>query len=677
LNDRYPPTRIDNVGEDFHGVMVVDPYRWLEDADSAEVRAWTDAQNAFTRSSLDALPDREALKARLDALLEIGSLGTPAPVKGRYFFTRREGKQNQPILYVRDSVDGPERVLIDPNALSADGIVALDWWYPSRDGRVLAYGLSRDGTEQSTLYLLDVATGAALSDTIARTRACALTWLPDASGFYYTRYPVAGSVPSGEESYHRHVFFHALGSDPAMDPEVFGAGRAPEDWPHVRLSPGGRWLVVTVSQGWSRSEVYFKDREGDGPFIPLAVGVEALFHVSVRDDFFYVHTNDGAPRYRLFRVDPTNPPREQWREILPEKEDVLESVVVVGGRLLTVYMVRAASRLRWFDGEGKLVREVPLPTLGSISGLGAEWDGDELFFGFQSFTVPPGIYRLDLQTTNISLWGRVEAEVALDEYEIEQRSYPSKDGTEIDVFLAHRKGLVRDGNAPTILYGYGGFNISLTPGFNPSRFAFLERGGLLAVANLRGGGEKGEQWHRAGMLAHKQNVFDDFIAGAEWLIREHYTRSEKLAIWGGSNGGLLVGAALTQRPELFRAVVCQVPLLDMLRYHHFLIARLWIPEYGSAADPEQFRTLAAYSPYHQVHEGIRYPAVLLATAESDTRVDALHARKMAARLQAASSGGLVLLRLERRAGHGAGKPRAKVAEELADVYGLLFWQLGC
>jgi prolyl oligopeptidase len=673
----YPPARTDNVVDTLHGVEVRDPYRWLEDADSPAVNDWVERQNQYTRSVLEPLADRDRVHARLDALLRIGSIGTPAPRRGRYFYTRRDGTQNQPVLYVREGLRGPDRALVDPNTLAADGTVALDWWYPSRDGKLLAYGLSRDGNEQSTLHVLDATTGQPLPDTIARTRACSVAWLPDASGFYYTRYPAAGSVPKGEDNYHRHVFLHRLGDDPAQDAEVFGEGRKAEDWPNVSLSPDGRWLVVTVEQGWTRSEVFFKDRAQDTPFRPLVENVEALFGVTVRNDRFYVHTNEHAPRYHVFRVDPLRPGRDDWKEIIPEGDDVLDAVVAIGDTLIAHHMHRAASRLQLLDPDGRPVEEVTLPTLGSVAGLGGEWDGTELLFGFQSFTVAPSIYRLDLKTRTAELWEQVRADIDFGAYEVEQATYRSKDGTPVSMFLAHRKGLRKDGRTPTLLYGYGGFNVSLTPGFAASRFLFLERGGLLAVPNLRGGGEYGEAWHQAGMLGKKQNVFDDFLAAAEWLLDEGYTDREHLAIQGGSNGGLLVGAALTQRPDLFRAVVCQVPLLDMLRYHKFLIARLWIPEYGSADDAEQFGWLRAYSPYHHVRDGTAYPAVLLATAESDSRVDALHARKMVARLQAATSSGRpVLLRLETKAGHGAGKPRAKVLDELTDTWSFLFWQLG-
>jgi prolyl oligopeptidase len=674
----YPPSRVEKLVETLHGVEVADPYRWLEDGGSPEVRDWTEKQNACTRSLLDALPARDRIQTRLGALLEIGSLATPVPVKGRYFYTRRDGQQNQPILYVREDAARKDRILLDPNQLAADGSVAIDWWYPSRDGKLLAYGLSKDGTEQSTLYLLEVATGKGIPETIEQVRACSVAWLPDSTGFYYTRYPRPGSVPEGQENYHRHVYLHRLGDEPADDVKVFGDGRAPEDWPNVALSPDGRWLVVTVQQGWTKSEIYFKDTTKKGaPFVPLVEKVNALFSVVVRNDRFYVHTNDQAPRYRVFEVNPLEPEREEWVEIIPEGKDVLDTIASIGDTLVTLSLHRASSRLQLHDRNGNRLREVELPMLGTVTGLGGEWNGSELLFGFQSFTLPPSIYRVDLKNHRMESWERLTAEIDFGTYEVEQVSYRSRDGTPVSMFLAHKKDIVRDGKTPALLHGYGGFNHSLTPSFNAARFLFLEKGGLLAIANLRGGGEQGEEWHQAGMLGRKQNVFNDFVAAAEWLMAQGWTDREHLAIQGGSNGGLLIGAAVTQRPELFRAAVCQAPLLDMLRYHRFQVARLWIPEYGSSEDPEQFRWLHAYSPYHRVRDRTPYPALLLMAAEGDTRVDPLHARKMTARLQAATSSEQpILLRLETKAGHGAGKPRTRLLEELTDTWSFLFWQLG-
>ena len=673
----YPPTSGGDEVETLHGESIPDPYRWLEQGDDPRTQAWTASQNALTESLLAAVPARARLRARLDELLSIGALSTPEPVAGRYFYQRRDGRQNQPVLYVREGRDGEDRVLIDPNHLDAQGTTALDWFYPSEDGRLLAYGLSENGSEQSLLHVLEVDSGAPLPDRIPRTRSADLAWLPDGSGFYYTRYPAEGEVPEGEEHYHRSVFFHRLGTDSARDPLIFRPAEK-EHWPGVGLSPDGRWLVIGVARTFDQTDLYLQDLVARTPPVPVAKDVPATFDGEVVRGRLYLRTNLDAPTYRLYLVDPERPAREGWREIVPPRTDaVLDGFRITGSTLALSYLERAASRLRLADLEGNGVREVALPTIGSLFGLSGEWDGDELYYGFTSYTVPPTVYRLALPAGTTELWRRVDADLDPSRYEVRQVGYPSRDGTEVTMFVVHRTGLPRDGANPVYLSGYGGFNISMTPAFSRSLLLWLERGGVVAIPNIRGGGEYGEAWHQGGMLGHKQNSFDDFIAAAEWLMRERYTRPERLAAAGGSNGGLLMGAVLTQRPELFGAVVIQVPLLDMLRYHRFLIARLWIPEYGSAEDAEQFRWLRAYSPYHHVRDGVRYPAVLLATAESDTRVDPMHARKMAARLQAATSSDRpVLLRLEARAGHGAGKPLNKVLDELTDTWTFVFWQLG-
>jgi prolyl oligopeptidase len=678
----YPLTKTDNVADVLHGIKIVDPYRWLEDGKSADTLAWVEEQNKLTQTILGKVPGRDKIRERLSNLLEIGSLGTPTPRKGRLFYTKREGTQNQPVLYVR--IDGKDRVLLDVNALAKDGTVALDWYFPSHDGMLLAYGLSKDGSEVSTLYVREVDTGKDLADKVERTRACSLAWYPDSKGFYYTRYPAKGEVPEGKENYYRRVYSHALGEDPKRDPLIFGDGRNPEDWPTVALSPDGKWLGVSVFQGWAKSEAFVSNRQGrDDRFYPIAQNLPALTDLTVRNDRFYIHTNLEAPRFRLYEIDPAKVApdkwgdRTQWREIVPQQKDKLENVAAIGDFLIVEYMHDAANELKILDRGGKLVENIKLPTLGTIAGLGGEAEGSELFYGFQSFAVAPSVYRIDLTTRKPDLWGRVETPIKPNDYVTEQVKYLSKDGTPVPMFLTYKKGLKKDGSNPTLLYGYGGFNISLTPTFATTRFLFLEKGGVLAIANLRGGGEYGEDWHRAGMLQKKQNTFDDFIAAAEWLIANKITTKDKLAIQGGSNGGLLMGAVTTQRPDLFKAVVCQVPLLDMTRYHKFLIARLWIPEYGNPDKEEDFKWIYAYSPYQKVKEGTTYPAMLITTAASDSRVDPLHARKMAARLQAASSGtGPILLRQETRAGHGAGKPRGLILDEQTDIWSFLFSQLG-
>jgi prolyl oligopeptidase len=673
----YPPTRTTDAVESLHGETIPDPYRWLEDGESPDTRAWTEAQNALTRSYLDAVPGRARLRARLDQLLAIGAIGVPTPARGRYFYQRRDGRQNQPVLYLREGVHGEDRAVVDPNALDPGGTVALDWYYPSDDGRLLAYGLSENGSEQSVLHVLDVDSGVARPDRIPHTRAADLAWLPDATGFYYTRYPAPGDAPEGEEHYHRAVHFHRLGSDPAGDPVVFKPAEK-EHWPGVGISPDGRWLVIGVARTFDQTDLYLQDRRSGAPPVAVAKDLPASFEGEVAHGQLFMRTNLEAPTYRLYAVDPERPAREHWREIVPPRADaVLEGVRISARHLALSYLERASSRLRLADHGGGGLREVALPTIGSLFGAGTEWDGNELFYGFSSYTVPPGVHRVDLETGAAELWRGVEADVDPRRYEVGQVTFRSRDGTEVSMFLVHLAGLRRDGTNPVYLTGYGGFNISMTPAFSRSLLLWLESGGVVAIPNIRGGGEYGERWHQEGMLGQKQNSFDDFIAAAEWLIAQGYTTPARLAAAGGSNGGLLMGAVLTQRPELFRAVVVQVPLLDMLRYHRFLIARLWIPEYGSAEDPAQFPWLRAYSPYHHVRDGVAYPAVLLATAESDTRVDPMHARKMAARLQAATSSSRpVLLRLESRAGHGAGKPLSKVLEELTDTWAFVFSELG-
>jgi prolyl oligopeptidase len=664
--------------ETIHGVEVPDPYRWLEDGESAEVRAWTAAQNVHTRAHLEARPGRQATRERLARLLAIGTLGTPVGRGERVFHTRREAGQDQPVLYVRTGSQGADRALVDPNTTGPDRTATIDWWYPSEDGALVAYGMSTSGDEKSTLRIVRSDTGEHLPDVIPHTRYCSLAWLPDGSGFYYTRYPAPGEVPAGEENYNRHVYLHRLGDDPARDPKIYGQQRDPREMIEISISPEGRWLVLTVHEGWSRSDLYAMDlKTEERPLVTVAEGIDALFGGQAIGDTLYLLTNHEAPRYRLFAVDLRRPQRERWRALIPQKEAVLSQAVVAGGRIVAHYLQDAASRIVVHDLDGRPVRDVPLPALGTVETVTGRHDGTDAFWGFSSFTVPPAVYRYDVRTGSVERWRQVASDVDLSGVEVRQVFYPSRDGTRVSMFLVHRKGLKRDGRNPTILFGYGGFNVSETPVFSRATVLWLERGGVYALANLRGGGEYGEGWHRAGMRDRKQNVFDDFLAAAEWLIKKKYTRSERLAIYGGSNGGLLVGAAMTQRPDLFRAVVCAVPLLDMVRYHHFRIAKLWVPEYGSAEKPDEFRWLHAYSPYHRVRDGLRYPAVLLTTAESDSRVDPMHARKMAALLQAATASGRpVLLRTETRAGHGAGKPVSKLIDEATDTWTFLAWQLG-
>jgi prolyl oligopeptidase len=677
-----PKAKVEPVEDSVQGHKIVDPYRYMEDAANPETQAYVRAEMAYTRSLLDPLPGRDKINARLEKLLTIGTIGAPQLGGRFYFYTRREGMQNQPVLYVREGLNNPDRVLVDVNQMAADGTVALDWWFPSEDGKYVAYGTSASGSEESTLHIIAAATGNVLPDAIERTRFSSVAWKNDNSGFYYTRHPRKGDVPAGEEVYHVKVFYHALGTDPKNDPLIFGEGRNAQDIPAVNLSEDDRWLLITVFEGWTKSEMYLQDLKAGTPPVEMTTGKNFLYSADLLKGKLYITTNEDASRYRVFVADAANPKRDNWKEIIPQSDAVLQGANVVGGKLYAQYERNATSQLKLFDLEGNKLADIALPTIGNVFSSGGKWDKDEMFLGFQSFTVPPSVYRYDLVNDKLSLWAKVDApSVDPSLYEVKQVWYNSKDGTRVPMFIVSKKGLAKDGKNPTLLTGYGGFNVSVSPTFSRSAYLWMEHGGIFASANLRGGSEFGEDWHRAGMLDKKQNVFDDFIAAGEYLISEKYTDKDHLAIQGGSNGGLLMGAMITQRPDLFRAVVCQVPLLDMLRYQNFQIAKLWIPEYGSAEDATQFNWLYAYSPYHHVKEGVEYPAILFMTADTDTRVDPMHAKKMAALMQSEAKNGAsrdrpILLRIETKAGHGAGKPVTKQIEEYTDIYSFLFWQLG-
>ncbi|HEV7500907.1 MAG TPA: prolyl oligopeptidase family serine peptidase, partial [Vicinamibacteria bacterium] len=544
-----------------HGVEVRDPYRWLEDGEADEVRQWSEAQGRHTRAALDAIPFTAAIRERLRVLFSIGLVSAPIVRGDRYFHQRRTGDQEQPVLYLRQGRDGADRVLLDPAALAEDRTSALDWYHPSDDGRLLAYGVSEGGSEKSVLRVRDVDTGRDLADVIPHTRACSLEWRPDGSGFFYTRYPEPGSVPAGEENYHRRVYEHVLGRDGREDPLVFGGDRPPEDWPSVHLSPDGRRLAVSVSRGWTRTDVYLRDLSSPGAgFVTVIEGVDAIFGVDLRNDRLYLQTNLEAARGRLVAADLDRPGPESWRDVLPEGPDVLEGTALIGDWIVAVWLRDASSRVTLHARDGALLHEVALPVIGSVAGLTGEWDGREAFLGFTSYAVPPTVYRLALPDPALELWARAPGEIATDRFRVRLVHYPSRDGTLVSMFLVDTRDRATDGRGAALLTGYGGFNVSHTPAFGRGVIQFLEQGGLYAVAHLRGGGEYGEEWHREGMRDRKQNVFDDFLAAGDFLIQEGHAARGRLAVMGGSNGGLLVGAALTQRPGLFRAVVCQVPL---------------------------------------------------------------------------------------------------------------------
>ena len=662
--------------------LPADPFAYLENGDDPRTKEWTAGENARTRAALQALPGRDALARRFDALLAIGSLGLPVERGGRYFFMARDGRQNQAVLRVRE--DRVERTLIDPAALDPSGLTALDWWYPSPNGTYVAYGLSRNGDERSTLYLLDTARGVAFGEEIPDTRYTALTWLRDERAFFYTRYP-----PGGE--YGSKLYLHALGADWRDDPLIFGEGRAPEEFLSATLSLDGRWLAVTANRGWAASDVYVADLRAAEPyrFIALAEGRDALFDVRFRGDELLIRSNEGAPRYRLLSVPAASPVLDGARIVVEEDpEATLEDFAVARGGIALAYLrdVSAQIELSYEDGTRNRLRADSLTDASgpfSVMGLSAREDSPNVFVLAVSYLQPPRVSQLtlirngDVRALATTTWAEIASPLRAADYTVVQHWIASKDGTRVPMFVIANAATPLDGTAPAVLHGYGGFNVSLTPSFQPSLVPWLDAGGVYAIANLRGGGEFGEAWHRAGMLENKQNVFDDFIAAAEYLGSAKIADPKRIGIVGGSNGGLLVAAAETQRPDLFAAVICAVPLTDMLIYQKFLIARLWIAEYGDPENPAAAAWLSAYSPYQNVRDGVAYPPTYVVTAESDTRVDPCHARKFAARLrQASSSGAPVLLYVEPNAGHGIGKPRAKQLEELVDRWSFFGAHLG-
>jgi prolyl oligopeptidase len=672
----WPSTRRQDLVDTIHGVPVADPFRWLENESDPEVQAWMEAQDAYARAELAKLPGREALAARLRELFYYDAISAPIHRKGRYFFSRKHADKEKTIVYWRAGERGAERVLFDPNQWSADGSRGLGGWSASHDGAHVAYAVKLNNSDESETKIRDVAAGTDLPDTIPGTKYGGISWAPDGKGFYYTWVPpVSAAVTVADRPGLAELRFHRLGTDPATDPVIYPATKNPQTFVSGSISRDGKWLVVLIQHGWRSTDIYFKDaRAPRAAWTPLVAGVDAVFNVEVWRDRFYVTTNHEAPRYRVFEVHPRKPERAAWKQLVAESESTLQNLDVVGEHLVLTYLRNAASEVQIHTLGGKLVRKLDLPPLGTSGGISGNPDEDTGYLAYTSFTEPQVIYQTSIRSGQVSEWARVKLPVDTRELVAEQLFYPSKDGTKISMFVLHKKGLPKTGKQPTILYGYGGFNVSLTPSFASSRAVWLERGGVYAIPNLRGGGEYGEEWHRAGMLLNKQTVFDDFIAAAEALIREGWTSPAHLAISGGSNGGLLVGAAMTQRPELFKAVVCAVPLLDMLRYHLHGSGKTWISEYGSADDRAQFQALRAYSPYHRAIElgQQRYPAVLFDSADHDDRVDPMHARKLAAQLQHTQlADAPVLLRIERNAGHGGADMVKSQVERLTDQLALL------
>jgi prolyl oligopeptidase len=677
----YPPTRTVDHTDDYHGTTVADPYRWLEDVDSEETAAWVAAQNAFTFGFLESIGARETFRERLTELWDYEKFGTPFREGGRTFWFRNDGLQNQSVLYVQDDADAEPRVLLDPNALSEDGTVALGGIGISRDGRHLAWATSVSGSDWRTWFVRDIATGEDLDDRVEWSKFSDASWDAEGEGFFYSRYPAPREGEAFEESNKKHmIYYHRLGTDQAADELVYD-GREGRNWIlGGEVSEDGRYLVISVWPG-SASErgLFYLDLEDPAAGVVELLGEFDAIHEFVGNDgaTFFVKTNRDAPKYRLVAIDLGDPGPEAWRTLIPEGEDPLDGVAVLNHEFVVTTMRDVASVVKRYRLDGTAKGAIELPGLGTVSGFAGHPGDTETFYSFNSFLSPGEIYRYDFRTGASELFRKPEVAFDFASCEVEQVFYPSRDGTRVPMFLVHRRDLEPDGANPTLLYAYGGFNQSLKPRFRPELLPWLEAGGIYASANLRGGGEYGEKWHQAGMLDRKQNVFDDFIAAAEFLIREGYTNPNRLAIYGGSNGGLLVGAVVNQRPELFGAAIPAVGVMDMLRFQEFTIGWAWTGEYGSSADPDMFPVLYGYSPYHNLKNGVEYPAVMVTTADHDDRVVPGHSFKYAARLQAAQAGNLpVLIRIQTRAGHGAGKPTAMVIEETADRYAFLHAVLG-
>lgn len=664
-----PATRMDNVTDDYFGTKVTDPFRWLEDQNSAETRAWIDKENEYTNSIIGKLPGRDALRSRLSALFKVDSIGMPTEHGGRYFFSKRAANEDQAKLYMRQRATGQDEVLVDPMPLSADHTSSVHFDAISNDGLMIAYAVQQGGADESTPHFMEVATRRELTDTFPVARYSGLSFTATKDGVYYTYQTKAGP----------RTFWHKFGTATSDDPQIFGNDVGPEKIIGSGITDDGNYLILEVIYGASndRTDVYYKDLRTNGAITPIVNDVAASFSADEGGDHFYLETNWNAPKNRIVSVDLAHPEKANWKTIVPEGDVPIQGMSLVSGKVCVVYSKNASTLLKVFDTDGKLVRDISLPTIGSASGLSGRFDSNETFYSFNSFFVPPTIYRYDVNAGTQTVWARRNVPVDSSKFTMQQVWYKSKDGTKIPMFVAHLKGLKLDGKNPTYLTAYGGFNVDLEPSYSGTAVAWMEQGGVYAVPNLRGGGEFGDDWHHAGMLEKKQNVYDDFYAAADWLIANQYTNTSRLAIEGGSNGGLLMGAAVTQRPDLFAAVICAFPLLDMLRYQNFLVARYWVPEYGSSEDAKQFPFIYAYSPYQHVKKGAKYPAVLFVTGDSDTRVAPLHARKMAALMQAdAAPGKPILLKYDTKAGHSGGAPINKQVDDTTDEMSFLFWQLG-
>jgi len=665
----YPDTPALDVVETLHGRVIHDRYRWLEDGSDDKVKAWVAAEDAFARARLAKLPERDAIAARLAQLFYVDSESAPRREGARYFWSHRKAKQEKSVVYWKQGKTGASKVLLDPNEWSTDGSVSLGSWVPSHDGAHVAYLQKEHNSDEATLHVMEVATGKVSTvDVIDGAKYAGVSWTPRGDGFYYTRLPPVGAVAVADRPGYAEARFHKLGEEPKKDRLVHEATHDAKSFIGSELSRDGHFLLFYVQHGWTSTDVFYKDlRRGTEPktWTPLVVGQPHKYNVWVYKDRFYVDTDDGAPNHRVMRIDPAKPDRSAWIEIVPERRDAtLDEMSLVGGKLSIDYLKDVVSELEVRDLDGKLVRRVPLPAKGTASALGGNPDDDDAYFSFTSFTYPTEIYETSVKTGATKLYFKLDVPVDPTKFAVDQEFAQSRDGTRVPYFVIAPKGVDRT-KAPTLVYGYGGFLITMSPHFTSSAYPWLEHGGIYVVANLRGGGEYGEAWHQAGMRHQKQHVFDDLKAVIESLNHEGVP-PEHVAVRGASNGGLLVAAAITQFPQLFKVGLCGVPLVDMLRYQKFGSGRTWIEEYGTADDPQDFDSLFAYSPYQHVAPGTKYPSVLILSADSDDRVDPMHARKFAAELQADSTGGPVLLRVEKNSGHGGADMVKSLVAQIAD-----------
>jgi prolyl oligopeptidase len=667
-NDMPPNTRQDNVKEVLHGIEIIDPYRWLEDQNSSETRKWIENQNNYSTGLLANYPARAAIKTRLKEMLNVDQTGSLIIRGDRYFIWKKEATQELWSVYLRKGLNGTDEVLLDPAQLSTDNSMSFSVEDVSSDGKLILFGIRKGGEDEREIRLMDVDSKTDLPDQLPRSRYSNFALKKDKTGFYYS---IEDRV-IGPRTY-----YHKMGTDPSKDIYLFGEGLTSDKGIGVLLSSDDRYLIILVYHGWAKTEIYLKDIKKDTPIIPVIKNVDANFFPEYADDRLYLHTNWKAPKGRIVSVDLKHPAVDNWKEIVSEKTDAIQNFSLISGNLYVHYLHNVVSRIVIYTTDGKENGDVPLPGLGSIRGPWGDWEGDNVFLEFRSYVQPRVLYQFNQKSDESKLWANSDMNFNPEKFEVKQVWYPSKDGTKIPMFLVHKKDLEPDGNNPTLLYGYGGFNQSLTPRFDTMAALLIEQGGIYAVANIRGGGEFGEAWHKAGMLENKQTVFDDFIRAAEWLIEYQYTSSSRLAIIGYSNGGLLVGSCLTQRPDLYQAVLCLFPDLDMIGYYRFENNNPpALAEYGDASNPEHFKFLMKYSPYQHIKSGIDYPAVLLATGDTDTRVPPLQARKMTARLQSATSSDRpIVLMYDTKAGHSGGKPQSKQIEDLSMKLAFLFWQL--